>query len=502
MSNTITSDDDLRGQDPDQAGVDRTSSTLYKIFWRWHFYAGLFAIPILVLLCLSGIIYLFRPQLDALQYNDIKKVAEGNSVVSYQQQVEAVLADYPGATSYELGTPPTPTDATQVAINTADGKDLTVYVNPYTGEVTGAKNNGTDISNLALELHGTLLFGRVSWLADPDEPGKWGDRIIELAASWTVVLVITGTYLFWPRKRRDGSRNWRQALSIRRGVANKRLVWRDVHAVTGVLFSFILLFFLITGLMWAGVWGAKYGEITTKAGISYPEGIWDGAASQTGDDLQRTAKGGWLANNLPLFPSGDVPEGQLEWDPTVGAPIDAIVSAAQEAGVPSGVPFSFPTDKTGSYTVSVSADGSPFVKRGAQDARTMYIDQYTAEVLKDFEFEKFGLGAQVSDIGITLHEGRQFGNWNVALTFITTLAILISLATSIMMWIKRRPKAGAGLAAPKRTAFDSKKQAGMVVAIFVALGVFFPLLGYSMVALLAVDFLVVRRVPALRRFFG
>ncbi|MEI2810644.1 MAG: PepSY domain-containing protein [Nocardioides sp.] len=547
MSTTIPRDPATVAEPPAEPPTERSDSTLYKIFWRWHFYAGVFAIPVLVLLCISGLIYLFRPQLEALQYGGAMKVEQGTSVVSYQDQVDAALAKYPGASVFELGTPHTATDATTVSLNTTDGKSLTVFVDPYSGEVTGTRDNGADLSNLALELHGTLLFGRVPFLSGPDDdPGKYGDRIIELAASWTVVLLATGTYLFWPRRRRDGTRGWRQAFRIRRGVANKRLAWRDVHAVTGVLFSFVTLFFLITGLMWSGLWGVKYGEVLTKAGTSYPEGIWDGATSQTGDDLQRTAKGGWISNNLPLFPSGITPqidpadvkpgyvpdqaadgsdphaghhadgeqpadgseqsvqtgEGALSWDPTQGAPIDAVVASALEAGIPSGFPISYPGDATGSYAIWLSADGSPFVQRGAQGERQMYIDQNTAEVLRDFKFEEFGVGARASDLGIVLHEGRQFGFWNQMLTMVATLALLLSIASSVVMWFKRRPKRANAMAAPRRTSFATRGQAIGVVVIAVALGVFFPLLGLSMIALLVVDTVLIRFVPPMRRLFG
>ena len=38
---------------------------LYRAIWRWHFYAGLFVVPFILLLALTGAIYLFKPQLDA-----------------------------------------------------------------------------------------------------------------------------------------------------------------------------------------------------------------------------------------------------------------------------------------------------------------------------------------------------------------------------------------------------------------------------------------------------
>ena len=42
------------------------SMSIYRTLWRWHFYAGLFCIPFVLTLSISGAIYLFKPQLDAL----------------------------------------------------------------------------------------------------------------------------------------------------------------------------------------------------------------------------------------------------------------------------------------------------------------------------------------------------------------------------------------------------------------------------------------------------
>ena len=37
----------------------------YRTVWRWHFYAGLFCSPFVVVLALSGSLYLFKPQVEA-----------------------------------------------------------------------------------------------------------------------------------------------------------------------------------------------------------------------------------------------------------------------------------------------------------------------------------------------------------------------------------------------------------------------------------------------------
>ena len=35
------------------------------MIWRWHFYAGLFCIPFILILSITGPIYLFKPQIEA-----------------------------------------------------------------------------------------------------------------------------------------------------------------------------------------------------------------------------------------------------------------------------------------------------------------------------------------------------------------------------------------------------------------------------------------------------
>ncbi len=39
-------------------------NTLFRTLWRWHFYAGLFVIPFVIVLATSGTVFLFKPQID------------------------------------------------------------------------------------------------------------------------------------------------------------------------------------------------------------------------------------------------------------------------------------------------------------------------------------------------------------------------------------------------------------------------------------------------------
>lgn len=473
---------------------------LFRAVWRWHFYAGLLVIPIIVILSLSGIVWLFKPQIDSIFYGNVRNVQASGPTLSYAKQQAAVEAALPGASVTSVGPPPNAKRSTQFGVTTKSGRDWTVFVNPYTGKVLGHRDNQRYLPGIALDIHGSLLASRFM-----DEEGKWGDRVIELAASWALVLVITGMYLWWPRGRK---RSLREALRPRLRARSLRVRWRDVHAVTGVAFSFVFLFFLVTGLAWSGVWGQKYGEIATKLGSTYPAGVIDGVPSKKVEDVVKGGKPAWSAGNLPIPPSEAAQGGgrghtghqghtQLRWNPADGAPLDAVVSRAQQMGLPPGTIITYPYDKTSSYAASIYPDGDVEPNQNALKSRNAFIDQYTAEPVGDFKFSQTGVMAQATDLGIAIHEGRQFGVWSQLLTLLGTLALLLSCATAIVMWRKRRPK---GIGAPRRA--PNRKLGIGVVAITLGLGVFFPLLGISIVALLIFDFVVVKHIPPLRRALG
>lgn len=53
------------------SATTESSSRFYRSVWRWHFYAGLFVIPFMMVLAITGSIYLFKPQLDAVMYRNL-----------------------------------------------------------------------------------------------------------------------------------------------------------------------------------------------------------------------------------------------------------------------------------------------------------------------------------------------------------------------------------------------------------------------------------------------
>ena len=148
-------------------------AALYRTVWRWHFYAGLFVIPFVLLLAATGAAYLFKPQVERWEERAYRTpVVE--RVVLPSAQVAAALAAFPGARFASYRLPERPGDAAMVHIAMADGQAMRdVFVSPA-GAVLGSLDPETRIMETLKTIHGQLLLGK---------RGSW---LVELAASWAM----------------------------------------------------------------------------------------------------------------------------------------------------------------------------------------------------------------------------------------------------------------------------------------------------------------------------
>lgn len=183
----MTSDDKTSHWD-EHPIAKTSSSSLYKTIWRWHFYAGLIFTPFLLILAITGGIYLFKPQIENFLYQDLYEVENEQGSIPPSKQIEAVTSKYVDAHVYKYRPSDSPTRSSEVGVHIEDGT-YTIFVNPHNGEVIGQLNDKDRLMDNIEKFHGELMVGTI------------GDRIVELAACWGIVLVVTGIYLWWPRRK-------------------------------------------------------------------------------------------------------------------------------------------------------------------------------------------------------------------------------------------------------------------------------------------------------------
>jgi uncharacterized iron-regulated membrane protein len=79
------------------------------------------------------------------------------------------------------------------------------------------------------------------------------------------------------------------------------------------------------------------------------------------------------------------------------------------------------------------------------------------------------------------------------------LAIVFMCVSGPVMWWRRRPRGAARVGAPRGRM--PIRGTPVLAVLLIGLGVFLPLFGISLLAVLLLDRLVLRRVPALGRWF-
>ena len=108
----------------------------YQRIWRWHFYAGLFVAPFLILLSLTGIIYLFQPQLDRLMYSEQLVVVPGEPRMDADFLVNKAHGSLPDSQIVKYIPAPAPDRSDQLVVRQQD-RELTVYIDPIRGTQIG-----------------------------------------------------------------------------------------------------------------------------------------------------------------------------------------------------------------------------------------------------------------------------------------------------------------------------------------------------------------------------
>jgi uncharacterized iron-regulated membrane protein len=62
--------------------IRENNQKLYRVIWRWHFYAGILFAPFMILLAITGSVYLFKPQVESMLYKPYYTVQPGSISLS------------------------------------------------------------------------------------------------------------------------------------------------------------------------------------------------------------------------------------------------------------------------------------------------------------------------------------------------------------------------------------------------------------------------------------
>lgn len=458
--------------------LSSSASALYRMVWRWHFYAGVVVLPLMLLLALSGTLFLFKPQIERWEERAFQNLPTAQAVAP-SAQVAAARAAWPGAGVAYYRLPERAGDAAMVHLGLPSGAMMDVFVSPQ-GKVLGSLAPESRIIAIDRKVHGQLLLGR---------QGSW---LVELAASWAIVLIVTGLYLWWPRGRGPAGVMWPR---LGRGG---RVFWRDLHAVTGFWVSGLALVLLFTGLPWADAWGSAFKAVRQEMG--WVRGPMDWTIGGKPADGGTEAGHGEHDHAAMMAGMADMPGMEEEQpNPVLLDRMAAEAAAAHLAFPVLVVPPGMPSGEGGSG--KPSADW--IIRSDAQNRPlrvTLHFDGISGAPLWREDFATRHPIDKVVAVGVAWHEGQLLGWPNQLIGLLTALMLVVLAASGFVMWQKRRPVGTLG--APPRFSQPARLRGAAAWGLLVFLLVWLPLFTLSLGLVLLAERLVLPRLPGVARWLG
>lgn len=411
-----------------------------------HLWTGLISGIVVLLICLSGTIYVFNTEIRELASPELYKVSPAAD--AQRLSAETLITDVANQTGGKVISIKIPTDPQSsyvltvkkpeeaksedipsknssgeaVRLGTEKSKGMVkmagkekpavpsrgvqYLVDPYSGKVLGSsaeKNKVTEFMQLMFSLHRWLLLDRIEEPIFGDLPNrKLGSYITGTATILFTLGVITGIIIWFPQK----IRSWKQGLKIKWTASWKRIN-HDLHNSLG-FYSCILLFLMgITGPQWSFSW---YRDALRKTLGTYEQ--------------KDAAK-------------PEMPKSLLQPGNTSTLLIDSFIESADESlNYQGNLTISLPADSTDIVLLSKTRTG--FFAPAAADK--IYVDQYSAAVLKSDIFRKKPFNERVSSSIKAIHVGDVYGTFSKILYFLACLVATSLPITGTLIWINKMKK--------------------------------------------------------------
>ena len=218
--------------------------TARKLFKKLHLWLSLPFGLIIMTTCLTGALLVFEKEITELVRHDSYTIpVRKTQSLSLQSLLERVARETPD--SVQITSVTIPSDFRRAyTVGLSKPRRAGVLVDPYTGKIVG-QSGRLPFFTTVRELH--------RWLLDsmkPDSEGIfWGRVIVGTSTLLFVFILLTGLFLWWPKKLKGVGK--RLKISLRKG---RQRLFTDLHTVGGVYVFVLLLAMAMTGLTWSFEW--------------------------------------------------------------------------------------------------------------------------------------------------------------------------------------------------------------------------------------------------------
>jgi uncharacterized iron-regulated membrane protein len=389
-----------------------------KFFNDIHMWLGLVSGAIVILICLSGTIYVYNTEITEKAAPHLYKVLPDKTKNKIKPEDGIAIAENAGDGKVVSIVVPADADRTfQYSVRKKEekGRGTTYMLNPYTGVITGnsSEKNGTkEFMGKMFSLHRWLLIDKIE---KPLVDGISNRELGSMITGWTTILFtlgcITGLIIWFPRK----VKNWLAGLQIKWGANWKRLN-HDLHNTLAFYALIFLLLMGITGPQWSFEW--------YRTGLQKTLGTYKpkeaGKPQEAGNKQQEAA-----SNDSTKSTGADI---------TPLLPVSALIEIASHT-----LPYE------GDYNVQLPAEpGSPIIvsktKAGffaSPAADRLTINAASGEIIKKEIFADKPFNEKIAGSIKALHVGNVYGKFSKLLYFIACLIATSLPVTGTLIWVNK-----------------------------------------------------------------
>lgn len=366
-----------------------------KILFWLHLVAGLLGGIVIFIMCVTGALLSFEKDIAEFAERDMRYVAPNENApkLSVKEILNKVSEAKPNAKPSAVSLPNKPNAAWQVSL----GREGQIFVNPYTGEITGEGATGwRGFFRTMTDLH--------RWIALSGDNRPIGKAITGACNLMFLFLAISGIYIWFPR--RISWKHFKAALTFRLKVKGKA---RDFnwHTVIGFWSSLILIILTVTAAVISYTWASNL------------------IFTLTGNEVPQQQQGG-----------GQPPQSQNQQNeppPALPENIDAVWTKAEAQS---------PTWKTISMRLPVTKDAAVFtIDEGIYwnifGRSTLTIDTKNAEPTKWESYGEQNSARQIRSWFRFTHTGESFGFVGQFIGFLACIGGAILVWTGISLAIRR-----------------------------------------------------------------
>ena len=369
-------------------------------YWvgKLHLWLGMASGIVVLILSITGCIYVFSIEITEALRNDAIYVSEVKQatipVSKLWDDTQNKIGNKTKISSVKISNDPKKTwifgcyKANEGALTYFGLIDYyqSIYVNPYSGEIMAIYDEEMDFFNIVKFIHWSLLIAT-----------DLGQQIVGWSTFIFVIMLIIGIILWWPKNK--AARKQRFKFQWKSTTQWKRKNY-DIHNIFGFYIASIALIIAFTGMVWAFTWFQATVYTLASGTVTAPEIV-----NKKAD------------NTLPKV--DNAMEVALEKSRIAYPTADALSMAK-------------PVDSIASVNVYVQQNENTYYA-----AHQMCFDQKSGEILLNRSHTDKNFGEQLITANYDIHVGAILGIPGKIIAFIASFICGMLPITGFLIWYGR-----------------------------------------------------------------